>query len=186
MCKADPRFKLYEKMTPDDPISYFDPPLDYTPKDLTDPDPKAVLDKKRWKVSEKISPRPEHDKPDWNVIGPRGGNPRNFPRARPAKMDDSTVVISKSTGHSAKELCNSPTSWGHSFVSVAEHLFCDMDQRKLWPLCGGGTNETRAGCFDHEKSKMVFGTPSGLGNKAVKMANTAQPEKTYAKTLHWD
>ncbi len=40
--------KLYEKMTDADYIPFFLPPLEYGQTTLTDVDPKAVLNKRRW------------------------------------------------------------------------------------------------------------------------------------------
>ncbi|KAL8706353.1 MAG: hypothetical protein Q9225_007964, partial [Loekoesia sp. 1 TL-2023] len=51
MCKAAPRFKMYETLKPGDTIPYFSPPLEYTEKDLTDKDPQVVMDKSHWVLS---------------------------------------------------------------------------------------------------------------------------------------
>ncbi|KAG0274693.1 hypothetical protein BGZ96_004139 [Linnemannia gamsii] len=49
---------------------------------------------------------------------------------------------------SAIDLCDSPTSWGSSFFSIEEGVFCDMSTKTKIPLCKAG--ETK-GCFVYEK-----------------------------------
>ncbi|KAK3805736.1 MAG: hypothetical protein J3R72DRAFT_112228 [Linnemannia gamsii] len=49
---------------------------------------------------------------------------------------------------SAIELCDSPTSWGSSFFSIEEGVFCDMSTKTKVPLCK--TGETK-GCFVYER-----------------------------------
>ena len=174
MCNAAPRMKFYENMTATDAIPWFEPPLEYIPKDLTDKDPGAVMDQARWKYPAPKSP----DTPD-TLLPPRDIVTKTFERR---SQPSGTVVISTSPNHSAKELCNSPTSWGHDFVSVTEQLFCDMSAKRLWPVCGV---KTRAGCFDRETNTMRPLDKSMLakrGNDAVESV----PKKVYRKALHWN
>ncbi|KAF8924902.1 hypothetical protein BGZ47_003610, partial [Haplosporangium gracile] len=49
---------------------------------------------------------------------------------------------------SAIELCDSLTSWGSSFFSIEEGVFCDMSTKTKVPLCKAGETE---GCFVYEK-----------------------------------
>lgn len=49
---------------------------------------------------------------------------------------------------SAIELCDSPTSWGSSFFSIKEGVFCDMSTKTKVPLCKAGETE---GCFFYER-----------------------------------
>ena len=55
------------------------------------------------------------------------------------------LMISSSHHHSAVELCESPTSRGSDFVSMIEGMFCDMETKTLYSLCGGNVNTE---CFD--------------------------------------
>ncbi|KAF8925694.1 hypothetical protein BGZ47_003122 [Haplosporangium gracile] len=48
----------------------------------------------------------------------------------------------------AIELCDSPTSWGLSFFSIEEGVFCDMSTKTKVPLCKVGETE---GCFVYER-----------------------------------
>lgn len=67
------------------------------------------------------------------------------------------LVISESQHHSADKLCKSDTSMGPDFVHVAEKIFCDMENKIEYPLCGGsGTNSTSS-CFDLESQSLMAG-----------------------------
>lgn len=70
-------------------------------------------------------------------------------RRQPHDQFSSKLVVSESDQHNgtSKELCTSPTSYGPSFVSLAEHAFCDMETKTLWPLCDDGFSGDGA-CFD--------------------------------------
>ncbi|KAK4206570.1 hypothetical protein QBC37DRAFT_380961 [Rhypophila decipiens] len=115
----------------------------------------------------------EGEKPDEDVrtyVGTRGFRAYNFndatgeialprsldtkKRAAAAKEPDSRLVVSDRPGHSAVKLCDSDTSWGPSFVSLAEGMFCNMETRELLPLCVGELTE---GCFDVENAKAASG-----------------------------
>jgi hypothetical protein len=77
-----------------------------------------------------------------------------------AWCQENQLIISSYTGHSAVEVCESETSWGPDFVSLAEGIFCDMCQRQAYPLCsgtGGGYSTTTTASSDQAS---VTGTPS--------------------------
>ena len=56
-------------------------------------------------------------------------------RVKRSQAHENRLVKSKSVAHSAKELCDSPSSVGPSFVSTTERLFCDMGAKVLYPFC---------------------------------------------------
>ncbi|KAG4433515.1 hypothetical protein IFR05_010998 [Cadophora sp. M221] len=85
--------------------------------------------------------------------------------------DDTRLVKSHITTHSAVELCESPTSAGPDFVSFAEGKFCDMKRRIIWDLCIGGTLLER--CFDADAGLVKYGD---LTKGIV---------KNYTKILEW-
>ena len=70
------------------------------------------------------------------------GRRRHLPRSRKSAE---RLIISSSHHHSAVELCESPTSRGSDFVSMIEGMFCDMETKTLYSLCGGNVNTE---CFD--------------------------------------
>ena len=45
------------------------------------------------------------------------------------------LIIDDYQEHTAKDLCESPTSMGPDFVNVIEGLFCHMTDKTLWPVC---------------------------------------------------
>ena len=172
MCKAAPRFKMYEKMKAEDPIPFFIPPLEYG-TDATDKDPQTVLDKGRWVLYE--------DGPNVNkAVVDAETPPPQPPKLRRRQEQARYVIMSKSPNHSARELCDSPTSFGQDFVSLDEGLFCDMSEKRLWPLCRG-TKVT--GCFDTKTSTMRAG--AGLRGRDLD-TGAYPPSKDYGKTVVWD
>ena len=118
-----------------------------------------------------------------------------------AWCDENQLVISPHTTHSAIEVCESDSSWGPDFVSLAEGIFCDMCERKVYPLCSGGGNLTTAtvsssqaavtamsfnasqafkgvgACFDLETTQLR--TPAG------RRRDNSIPLKTYLGVKHW-
>lgn len=173
MCKAAPRFRMYETLNSEDTIPYFSPPLEYTEKNLTDKDPQVVMDKSHWVLSEET----KNMNKDVVDADPK---PPKFKRditTQAGIFND--VIISDSTWHSARELCESDKSVGHDFVSLKEGQFCDMTSRKLWPLCGAFK---QSGCFDQETSQMRAG--SGLRGRDVD-TGMYPPSKSYDKTVRW-
>ena len=70
------------------------------------------------------------------------GRRRPLPRSRKSAE---RLIIGSSHHHSAMELCESPTSRGSDFVSMAEGMFCDMETKTLYSLCRGNVNTE---CFD--------------------------------------
>ncbi|KAL9031602.1 MAG: hypothetical protein Q9180_006792 [Flavoplaca navasiana] len=124
---------MYEEMGYETYIPFFNPPLELETKDgaMTDKDPGAVFDESRWAMPEKPEPQ-EDDEVEIhfpNRFVRRGDGNSGISGSR----NFTAVVISTSPRHSAKELCESPTSRGDDFVSSTENLFCDMELKKLWP-----------------------------------------------------
>ncbi|KAF9586170.1 hypothetical protein BGW38_008979 [Lunasporangiospora selenospora] len=63
-------------------------------------------------------------------------------------------------GEGAITLCDSPTSWGPSMLSMKEKIFCDMETKTKVPLCGGNTV---SGCVQYDR---VQGKPNNSGSHA--------------------
>jgi hypothetical protein len=131
MCKSKPRFRLYDKLSSDMFLPYFNPPLQYSDK---------LVDKDRSKVMV--------DGASTGKLPPK--NKKRSPREKRALLSKRYVfpgklVTSKQNAHSARALCESKSSLGPDFVSLHERLFCDMDLKQLWPLCGKGI---ASGCFN--------------------------------------
>lgn len=80
-------------------------------------------------------------------------------RSLPSPNEHIAVFGNKLRVHkdlSAIELCDSPTSWGSSFLSLDEGILCDMSTKTKIPICKVG--ET-VGCF-------VYETPRANGRSA--------------------
>ena len=210
MCNAAPRFRMYEDMTRDDYIPFFNPPLEYVEKNLTDMDPAAVMNKATWVLPQegpnikksvvdadpvatnKMLLHRRQNSPAHGAIASSNGTFVSNTRPVGGKSSSTAsskavVIISTSPNHSAKELCQSPASWGHDFVSDNESLFCDMSTKKLWPVCNdAGQAGVTSGCFDKAQSVMRP-LKGGLRGRNVRTgAGDVVPVKKYGKTLHWD
>ncbi|KAJ2987614.1 hypothetical protein NUW58_g4406 [Xylaria curta] len=64
---------------------------------------------------------------------------------RQSQRSDDRLVVSHIPSHSAIEVCESETSWGPDFVSMAEGLYCNMETHEVLPLC---SNSLTKGCFE--------------------------------------
>ena len=195
MCKAAPRLRMYTHMTDKDPIPFFSPPLEYETPGLVDKDPAVVLDKSHWSLP-KDGPNIKKSVVDADQAPPPSSRSLLRRQQRPQQGGNHTfsfdekLIVSNSKHHSAKLLCESPASVGPDFVSLDEQLFCDMQVKKTWQLCGAGKTSS---CFDTKSYKVVTGAGNGNGtmfhgdaeemvaNAAVAVAVT----KSYSKTVHW-
>ncbi|KAL4803347.1 hypothetical protein BDV18DRAFT_162912 [Aspergillus unguis] len=95
-------------------------------------------------------------------------------RAKRAPWTVDELVISEDNNHSATRLCSSATSMGPDFVHLGENLFCDMDSKTSYPLCGGNTNGTATSqsCFD-------------LDSKTLYTGGHVKRENPYARVRDW-
>ena len=46
-----------------------------------------------------------------------------------------TLIVSAHENQSAQDLCDSDKSLGHDFVSTSEGKYCDMNTKRVYPLC---------------------------------------------------
>ena len=83
------------------------------------------------------------------------------------------LIITSHKEHSAKELCESDTSYGPDTASTTERLFCDMETKALYPFCEEG--KTKEVCFDVDSRslRLANGEKVRQGrSKAPKVYNT--------------
>lgn len=92
---------------------------------------------------------------------------------RPQWMLD-RLVISSIDQHSAKNLCESETSWGPDFID-SHGQFCDMESKILTPLC---SNEQVVGCVSVDGNTLR--KRMAIGRREVHLA-----QKTYETVVHW-
>ncbi|KAF9952408.1 hypothetical protein BGZ72_006309 [Mortierella alpina] len=79
-----------------------------------------------------------------------GPYPLPFHRKRSLSKDEFGNNAYITTGPGAIELCDSPTSWGRSMLSLQEGVFCDMTTKTKVPICRDGQTE---GCMVYEHSR---------------------------------
>ena len=175
ICKSTPRFRMYQHMNGHDVLPYFD----YDDNNATFKDPAAAMDKSHWKINVE-GPNVNSQTILQDYVPAPGSVKRSLGQALSRRSGVlSTVIISGSAQHSAKELCDSETSWGHDFVSLKEKMFCDMESKILWHICDG---ETTNGCFDVEER--VMKASRGIRRRGTK-TGTVPPVKSYMKTMRW-
>ena len=113
------------------------------------------------------------------------------------------LIISRFSQHSAIELCESLYSLGPDMVSVQEGMFCDMSEKRLWPVCA---SSDASYCFDMESETVrgsggggEDGTAASNGTQALGIASLvaagqktegqgvaqAVPAKSYAYVDTW-
>jgi len=95
------------------------------------------------------------------------------------------LTISHLSEHTATVVCQSETSWGPDFVSVAEGLYCDMCEKMLWNLC---TGPGATYCFDLVARELRFS--GDLKTRDLDEGSTGEEElaslrKRYAKVDEW-
>ena len=99
------------------------------------------------------------------------GTRRAYPKA-------GKLVMSSKDDHSAKKLCSSGGSWGPDFYSQKEGLFCDMVNKKTYPVCD---KKTTTACFDQNTRKMR----RGKGNSRRDVDGVLIPVKNYNDVQVW-
>ena len=96
----------------------------------------------------------------------------------------SRLVISSKDKHSATHLCESKRSRGPDLVSLSEGVYCDMANRRTYPLC---SDKVAIDCFSYDEgAKKVYRRDgSGLGKRGVKGGSDAL-HREYKSVDVWD
>lgn len=107
---------------------------------------------------------------------PVDGTPAKLKRdtsVRPKRMTDQ-LIVSSFEQHSAKELCNSETSWGPDFID-SHGQYCDMGTKTLENMCQDGNFLDCVALVDGivHKRAVVAGREVHIN------------KKTYEKVVHW-
>jgi hypothetical protein len=92
-------------------------------------------------------------------------------------ISDRLIITAKQV-HSARELCESETSYGPDTVSTVEGLFCDMETKTLYPVCEEGTNNNDI-CFDVDSKHLR------LSNGEKVRQGRATIPKEYNTVSNW-
>ncbi|RMZ80970.1 hypothetical protein DV738_g2340, partial [Chaetothyriales sp. CBS 135597] len=103
------------------------------------------------------------------------------------KAMESQLVVGDNDGLSARFLCESSTSLGPDLLNVKEGLFCDMGDKRLYPVCGG---DLQADCFDIDSKAIKVTSDENVagfsaGFDASSRASPRVFEKFYNTTLDW-
>jgi hypothetical protein len=181
LCQNSARMTFQPDIYPDGLIDIFRPPLQYTDDGGAPKNPNRGIDRKKRAY------------PDGTVMHLKKANSRRHTRDFEALTGNATasavsgiknmipdhLVISNLPDHSAKHVCEHPTSLGPDFVSTVEKIFCDMDTGKWWPLCDATTNDA---CFDLDTRTMRNYKP---GRMRARTEENTVPDKNYKHHEEW-
>ena len=145
LCKLQPRmtfwYTIYGNSDLVAPGEIFSPPLTY----VQDGDNMGADDDPSKLVYRKTSLFPDNGNEVPGQKRDKLSGKSRLGRRENRNPQPGHLVISNSDQHSAKHLCEHPTSLGPDFVSVPENVFCDMAVGEWWPLCTGNVT---LHCFD--------------------------------------
>ena len=196
MCHAQPRFSMYTGIAEGDTIPIFFPPLVLESETLVDvhpdnvPTAPMVQAKPITGLVAPITGRPLGSSVagvatgpssviDGKVIQPQSSSQRRSRRQTSGSSWMQTqLIISPDPQHAATMLCESTTSSGPDFVSLSEGLFCDMDEKALWPLCSSANMTTS--CFDMTSNTLLLPTTSSGSKRQATVAS-----KVYETVTQW-
>ncbi|KAK8102550.1 hypothetical protein PG984_015696 [Apiospora sp. TS-2023a] len=226
LCKSTPRFSFWGDLEADSLIPFFDPPLEYETDAKSggigrDKDIERVKDKVQYDKSVAMYSGGNHKRawhgsrgegygnltvPDFML--PRQKKVRRALAKKRGRRGFDNLIITSDPGHSAKELCESATSYGADTVSMAERLFCDMEAKTLYPLCQEGeekatmhtntnssavvrgrravkeeTKKEKKSCFDMQSKSLHV--PDGMQDHQIHARATTAGAKTYKTTQYW-
>lgn len=191
LCQNSARMTFQPDITPDSIIPFFDPPLEYERGDAgksqdTEASTGGSLKRPDQGIDRKSRAYPDSPKMRIRDTGrkhARDTTPRDSTNIANIKNNrPDHLVISNIPGHSAKELCEHPSSLGPDFVSTVENIFCDMESGKWWALCDA-THSDR--CFDLEHQTMR-GDGSGSKQARDEASAVPVPEKQYKTSKEWN
>lgn len=157
LCQSRPRFWVYPKFKIDDCLPYFPERLEYEDKSFKDKDFSKVL------VSGSTRKDCKREKPNSpTLFGHNKKARRDEGSSTPEPSTNSTytfngrLVVTTSDQHGASQLCNSEMSMGPDLISQHENLFCDMEIKKLYPLCN--SVDSAETCFNTDSNTIIVGT----------------------------
>lgn len=111
--------------------------------------PAPVYNANKLSKKQKNAATPERHPPvHERQLEKRAEEPHNW-------CKENQLVVSEHSAHSAREVCESSSSWGPDFVSVVEGVYCDMCKREVYPLCGGDNVGENRVCFDLGKRQLA-------------------------------
>jgi hypothetical protein len=159
MCKSGPRFRVYPHLKTEDSFLVFPHPPEFvTESDNltligTDKDPGFIIENPGIPAGRLLGGIGRRALRNNNnryssLAFPNSTSTSNSPmgtQSPPKNAFAEHLIISPHPYNSALELCESLNSFGHSFVSVPESLFCDMTDKSLYYTC---SNSVTSCCLD--------------------------------------
>lgn len=130
MCKSTPRFSMYSNIDVRHyKIPTFQPTLRYNSSGADDDLSKVLV--QGTLAGHGHSPTPIHSSPqkrDTDQLYSRNQTTKGNNRHK-------TIILTKHPEHQTTKLCTSEASHGPSMANLYEGLFCDMERKKLLPVC---------------------------------------------------
>lgn len=185
LCKSTPRFSFWGDLLPDSMIPFFQPKLEYNRDSVSggqgaDKNPDRALDKKVYDKSVQMYQGGSAKREERTATRP-DVRARNLKR-RGNNHNPSHLIVSEKHGHSARELCEHPNSYGYDFVSTTDGGYCDMETKRFYPVCDH-VNDVTHTCFDVERRALV-GT--GGINARGEASTVGVPVKRYETHDRWN
>lgn len=167
LCASRARFWLYDELTQDDNIPYFSPAIKAVDYYVNHSQPFPDT----WKI-QPVAPEPDppfiSTKARRNIGGTSTKNAMSMP---------GTLIITPLPHQDVVLLCKDKFSAGPDFVSLVNKIFCDMDNKRAYPLCTGSDEEI---CFDLE-IKALRPAPASSRYRRDEVL----PEKAYDNIVNW-
>ncbi|KAJ6445331.1 Aspercryptin biosynthesis cluster protein B [Purpureocillium lavendulum] len=110
------------------------------------------------------------------AFGPDSGRPAKRELRKREPWMEKRLVVSALEQHTAKEVCESKTSWGPDFVG-SDGMFCDMDSHTLAPLC---STENVDGCVNINN-----GTKTVTKRSSVARREVEHVIRSYESIANW-
>ncbi|KAG5923434.1 hypothetical protein E4U42_004965 [Claviceps africana] len=169
LCRSTPRFSFWGNLLPNGIVPFFRPRLQYKDDasgsgEGADRDPARVVDR-----------GDQYDKSVYLQQGEKKVRRRTAAR-RGANHDPGHLIVTDHAGDDVRHVCEHPHSYGWDIVSTVQKLYCDMEHKRLYPVCDGGEHRDR--CFDM-KGKVVVPRAGIAGRDPV-------PRKRYTSEAHWE
>lgn len=167
LCASTARFWLYDELTQNDNLPYFSPALkriDYY-VNRSEPFPDT------WKV------QPVAPVPDAPFISAKARSITAETNTNNAMRMPGTLIVTSLPHQDVILLCNDKFSAGPDFVSLVDGIFCDMDNKRDYPLCTGSDKDA---CFDLESKTL---RPAPVSHRYRR--DQVSSDKTYSNVVNW-
>lgn len=136
----------------------------------------------RFRTEPYTAPMYEANMMGRNIFGRRSRRsvkpPMNAYLTRKNRPGKNEVIIAPLRKYgSAVQLCESWNSVGPDYANVEEGLFCEIETKTLYPICGSiaGGDDGKSMCFDVERKSLAHGKTAALVPR----------KETYKKVHMW-